>query len=225
MVYLRMGKRRAPQRDSPTSHPLLEKLLAAVEGRFPPVDGEVTFMPPLEGGHEAVVSFTGHAFVASRLDRDGLADLEPDGFGRVLRPEILLRMADGGAVGVIDATLARLGKGGGTLEPNPDLQEHPRVRFALARRQEVMAYGVPEGLFTIAAGIAGRTEMSVEVTRGSPIRGRDLINRALSMIPEHEPVFAAVSPGNARSMRAFLAVGFAPIGSEVLIQPSHSHVD
>jgi hypothetical protein len=35
----------------------------------------------------------------------------------------------------------------------------------------------------------------------------------------NEPVFAAVSPGNARSLRAFLAAGFVPLGSEALIEP------
>jgi hypothetical protein len=29
-------------------------------------------------------------------------------------------------------------------------------------------------------------------------------------------VFAAVAPGNARSLRAFLAEGFVPLGSEVI---------
>jgi RimJ/RimL family protein N-acetyltransferase len=36
-----------------------------------------------------------------------------------------------------------------------------------------------------------------------------------------EPVFAAVSPGNARSLRALLACGFTPIGSEVLLRPAN----
>ena len=35
---------------------------------------------------------------------------------------------------------------------------------------------------------------------------------------ETGPVFAAVSPGNARSLRTVLALGFAPVGSEVLLQ-------
>jgi hypothetical protein len=33
-------------------------------------------------------------------------------------------------------------------------------------------------------------------------------------------VFAAVSPGNARSLRSFLAAGFVPIGGEVIIDCS-----
>jgi hypothetical protein len=32
-------------------------------------------------------------------------------------------------------------------------------------------------------------------------------------------VFAAVAPGNARSLRAFLSEGFVPVGSEVIVQP------
>jgi hypothetical protein len=46
--------------------------------------------------------------------------------------------------------------------------------------------------------------------------GRGLIGDALRLVPAGEPVFAAVAPGNARSLRAFLAAGFTPLGSEVL---------
>jgi hypothetical protein len=34
--------------------------------------------------------------------------------------------------------------------------------------------------------------------------------------PPAEPLFAQVTPGNAASLRAFLAAGYRPIGSEVL---------
>ncbi len=47
-------------------------------------------------------------------------------------------------------------------------------------------------------------------------QGRSLVRDALA--GETGPVFAAVSPGNARSLRTFLALGFAPVGSEVLLQ-------
>jgi hypothetical protein len=49
--------------------------------------------------------------------------------------------------------------------------------------------------------------------------GRSLLTDALGLVPAGEPVFAAVSPGNARSLRAFLGVGFVPIGSEVIVRP------
>ncbi|MGH8949470.1 MAG: GNAT family N-acetyltransferase, partial [Acidimicrobiia bacterium] len=49
-------------------------------------------------------------------------------------------------------------------------------------------------------------------------RGRDLISQALAMMPRGELLFAAVAPGNARSLRSFLSCGFVPSGSEVLIR-------
>jgi hypothetical protein len=199
-------------------HRLLAIFEDAAAGRFPDVDGRVTHLPPLGDGQEAVVCFTGHAFVASRLGTDQLADLEPDGFGQALHPAILLRMAGpGGAVGSIDLTMYAEGTGGGAFQPNPDLDDHPRVRYARARRADVEAYGRADGLFTLGVGIGGRREMSVENGTEGP-RGRDLIDQALSMTPRGELLFAAVAPGNARSLRSFLSCGFVPIGSEVLIR-------
>jgi RimJ/RimL family protein N-acetyltransferase len=40
------------------------------------------------------------------------------------------------------------------------------------------------------------------------------------LIPKGDVVFAQVAPGNAASLRAFLAAGFRPIGSEVLFLTS-----
>jgi hypothetical protein len=202
-------------------HPLLDLFHAAADGRFPPVDGEVTFLRPLPGDWEAVVSFTGHAVVASRLGEIDLADLGPDGFGAVLHPDVLLRMAGpGGRIGVIDLTMVGYGRGGGDLSPSAVLDDHPRVRYAREIRRGVSAFGDSEGLFTLGTGVAGRLEMSVETSGTGAVRGRDLIVQALGLVPEGAPVFAAVSPGNARSLRAFLACGFSPLGSEVLIRPA-----
>ncbi len=66
-----------------------------------------------------------------------------------------------------------------------------------------------------------RTELSIETApalHGSGA-GRTLLTDALTLIPAGAPVFAAVSPGNTRSLRAFLASGFTPVASEVLIDP------
>jgi hypothetical protein len=43
-----------------------------------------------------------------------------------------------------------------------------------------------------------------------------MLAAARALIPPGEPVFGQVAPGNARSLRAVLAAGFKPIGSEVL---------
>ncbi len=48
-------------------HPLLSLLLEAAAGSFPPVDGQVHFLPPMASGLEAVVSFTGCAYLATAM--------------------------------------------------------------------------------------------------------------------------------------------------------------
>ncbi len=207
---------------APARHPLLAVLLAAADGEFPPADGQAVYLPPLPGGLAAVVSLTGRAYLATD---HRLPDL--DGYGSALAPDVLRRLAGPhGTIDVIDATLVRRGigggvvvgvVGGGALPVRTDLDDHPRVRHARTQRENVRVYGDERGLVTIAEGLAGRTEMSVEAFRAG--EGRGLIRAALALVPVGEPVFAAVAPGNARSLRAFLAEGFVPIGSEVIIQP------
>ncbi len=205
---------------APTAHPLLRVFLAAAEGDFPPVDGRAVLLPALDDGMQAVVSLTGRAYLASSLEPSGLDDLRLDGFGAALQPAVLRRLAGvHGHVGVIDATLVTRGVGGGQLPPRHDLEGHPRVQHARALRRDVRVHGDDRGLITLARGLAGRTELSVEVNGERAGVGRDLIRDALALVPAGEAVFAAVSPGNARSLRAFLAVGFQPVGSEVIITP------
>jgi len=204
-------------------HPLLPLLLSAAGGTFPAVDGHAVFMPPLAENLQAVMSFTGHAVVATALPESHFADLDLDGFGSALHPAVLQRLAGPhGHVGVIDVTLVANGTGDGTLPERSDLDHHPRVRHARALRQQVRVYGDERGLVTLGHGLAGRTEISVETDiegQGQKQgRGRSLIRDALRLAPPGRPVFAAVSPGNARSLRAFLAVGFRPIASEVIIE-------
>ncbi len=195
------------------THPLLAVLSAAANGEFPPADGQAVYLPPLPRGLAAVVSLTGRVYLATE---HRIPDL--DGFGSALAPEVLRCLAGpGGTVDVLDATLVRRGVGGGTLPVRTDLGDHPRVRHARALRENVRVYGDDRGLVTLAVGLAGRTEMSVEVFR--PGEGRGLIRAALALVPAGEVVFAAVAPGNARSLRAFLAEGFVPVGSEVILQP------
>jgi hypothetical protein len=204
-------------------HPLLDLLLAAASGRFPPVDGAVTVVRPLDGGRECSYAFTGHAVVATALPAAEVHTRKPDGYGGSLAPDFLRWLAGPtGHIDVIDATLVARGSGGGRLPERPDLADHPRVRHALAIRSQVRVFGDERGVVTLSRGLAGRPELSIEAAPEGHGRGfgRSLLADALSLVPAGEPVFAAVSPGNARSLRAFLAVGFTPIGSEVLIHPA-----
>lgn len=206
--------------ESSPEHPLLSVLVDAACGIFPAADGRAVFVPPLRPGLEAVVSLTGRVYLATALLAQDFNDLALDGFGAALDPTVLLRLAGaGGTVGVVDATLVTRGTGGGGPPPREDLKGHPRVAYAQALRQDVRVHGDGRGLVTVACGMAGRTEMSVEAAPGQePGAGRSLIRDALGLVPEGEPVFASVSPGNARSLRAFLSASFRPVGSEVVVR-------
>lgn len=206
-------------------HPLLRWYLDAAEGRFPPVDGGVSILPALPGGLEASVAFTGHAVVATALAGQEVQAAGPDGFGASSAPAFLALLAGPhGAVGTLDATLVARGAGGPRrLAARPGMDAHPRVRHARELRTGVRVYGDDRGLVTLGAGLAGRLEMSVELldpgSRGGRGDGRSLLRDALTLVRAGEPVFAAVAPGNARSLRAFLATGFTPVGSEVIVRP------
>lgn len=202
-------------------HPLLHVLTEAAENRFPPVDGGVTVLPPLAGGWECSVAFTGHAVVATARPADEVLAQGPDGFGGSMAPDFLRWLAGPtGFVGVIDVMLVARGKGRPALPVRHDLDDHPRVQYARQYRSDVVVYGDDRGLITIGAGLGGRRELSVEAASHNQGHGTALIAEALNLTPEGELIFAAVSPGNARSLRAFLGLRFVPIGSECLIRPS-----
>ncbi len=204
-------------------HALGRALAAAVLGRFPPVDGLVDVVPPDAAGACGVVCFTGHAVILT--DRpEVVGPFEPDGFGGALAPALLLALAgEGGEIGSIDVVLARPAIGGGTdLTVRTDVDDHPRVVRSRHHRREVRVIGDGRGLVTIGKGLVDRTEISVELTAGphGAGAGRALVDGALRAIPAGDTVFAQVAAGNAASLRAFLACGFTPIASEVIIEPA-----
>jgi hypothetical protein len=204
-------------------HPVAVALRAAVGGHFPPVDGVADVVPPDAAGTSAVVSFTGHSFVMSTLPEHDLRALGIDGFGGATHPRVLLAVAgSGGLVGSIDVVLARRGSGRPTLDLDElDIHDdHPRVRFSRHKRRHVRVVGDERGFVTIGRGLVDRLEVSIELTGAEHGRGagRALLSAAVDAIGDDELVFAQVAPGNAASLRSFLACGFVPIGSEVLIE-------
>lgn len=115
--------------------PVLTALLAAADGDFPPQDGQAVLMPALPGGLEAVVSFTGHALLATALPAVDFTDLRLDGVGAAVHPAVLLRMAGTrGLVGEIDATLVGRGLGGGGLPSSPWVSDPSAARCSSALR-------------------------------------------------------------------------------------------
>ncbi|WP_199536843.1 GNAT family N-acetyltransferase, partial [Spongiactinospora gelatinilytica] len=165
------------------------------------------------------MAFTGHAVIATALPYRDIEPQRPDGYGACLAPGFLRRLAGpGGWVGVIDVTLVARGTGGvPRLPERTDADRHPRVRFARETRGAVRVHGDDRGLVTLAHGLAGRLELGIEAAHPGRGTGAALLRDALTLIPAGHPIFAAVAPGNARSLRTFLATGFTPIGSEVLL--------
>jgi hypothetical protein len=204
----------------PASHPLLATLLNAADNIFPPVDGGVTIVPPFDNGWGCCVAFTGHAVIATARPREEILARGADGFGGANSPEVLRYLAGPtGLVGVTDVMLVARGTGRSALPRRTDADDHPRVQYARDQRTNVEVFGDERGIVTLSNGLAGRREFSIETAEHNRGWGRELIGEALGLVPEGEPVFAAVSPGNARSLRMFLSLGFVPIGSECMIRP------
>ncbi len=206
-------------------HPLAAALTAAAAGHFPPVDGGWERVDSWRPDVEAVVAFTGHAYLAVAPERDldaTLGSLPVDGFGGAHHPRVAVALAGpGGWIDSLDAVLVRHGRGGPpALVERPDLAEDPRAVFARGVRDGVRCVGRPTGgeLVTMGRGLGGLTELGVQADDPG-VDGAQLILDALTLVPANEVVVAAVAPGNARALRSFLRAGFQPVASVQLIKP------
>jgi len=208
--------------DGRSPHPLLGVLERAAAGVFPAVDGVVEVLPADHDGGWAIVEFTGHAFVLTDRAADEALFADVDAFGGVTHPRFVVELAGQDAViGSHDLVVVRRGGGSSAprLEASDVHDDHPRVERARHHRHDVRVLGDERGLVTIGTGLAGRVELSVEVVSGrhGAGAGRALVLGALADIGSDTFVFAQVAAGNAASLRALLACGFRPIGSEILI--------
>jgi GNAT superfamily N-acetyltransferase len=99
--------------------------------------------------------------------------------------------------------------------------DHPRVARALRYRDDVRAWQTAGGVMLIGQGVAGRWETAIEVDPGDQGKGlgRELALAARHLVPDGAPIWAQIAPGNAASVRAFLAAGFRPAGAEALLLP------
>jgi GNAT superfamily N-acetyltransferase len=172
-----------------------------------------------------VVAFTAHNVLATGLPADEVRAHLPDAdVGAPKSAPFLawLGHALEATPGMLDAVLVHLGPTESSIElvPEIDDQDHPRVVRARGQRRDVQVYtdAQKHGVVMLGRGLVDRWEVSLELApaaRGHGV-GRAMITAARALVPADEPVFAQVSPGNAQSLRAFLASGFRPIGSEVL---------
>lgn len=206
-----------------TSHPLASVLAEAAAGRFPPADGLVELFPPDADGRWAVVEFTAHTALLADVSAAEAAERGLHAYGACSRPDTLSWLAgDRFEVGTLDVVLVARGTGSGGPPARDDLHDHPRVGRALRYRRDLQVHGDDRGVVVLGHGLAGRLELAVELLDGVDEgrgAGRALIAAGLAAAPAGCPVWAQVAPGNAASLRAFLACGFVPIGSEVLLTP------
>jgi len=197
----------------------------AHRGIFPPVDGGWTRIAPWRPGLEAVIAFTGHAFLAVDADvsDDDLAPLGINGYGGAHAPRVIQALAGpNGWIDSLDAVLLRASKRTvrSTLVERPDLRQHPRVRLAARVRDDVHVLGLPDlvspSLVTAARGLGGLLELGIETDGRTDAVA--LLEQASTLGLPDEPVVASVAPGNARALRAFLTAGFRPVASVQLYQ-------
>ncbi|MGW4222059.1 GNAT family N-acetyltransferase [Streptomyces bauhiniae] len=202
---------------------LPELLDAAAHDRFLPPDGTVTVLPQLCQRDAGVLAFTAHTLVLTDEDpawvRATLAAVDCDPLAAPMHPRFLTALMDrtGRTAETVDALWV------GTPLPGPPalaLREvadagHPRVVRARRRRDAVRVWAADGGLLVVGRGVGGRLEVALEVDGGGAGLGRGLALAARQLADR--PVWAQVSPGNARSARAFLAAGYRPVGAEVLL--------
>ncbi|HLL33250.1 MAG TPA: GNAT family N-acetyltransferase [Streptomyces sp.] len=207
---------------------LRDILDAAARGVFPPADGGTTVVPQHCGRDAGVMAFTAHSVVFTNEDPrwvyDTLAALDCDALAATLHPRFLTAFLErtGRTTETVDAVLVSTPLPG---EPPLALREadsgHPRVVYARERRDDVRAWAAEGAVLVMGRGVAGRLEVSVEVDEGVRHRG---LGRALASAARHlagEPLWAQISPGNARSVRAFQAAGYRQVGAEALLRRAH----
>jgi hypothetical protein len=191
-----------------------------------PADPWLELVPPPSPGRAAVLAFPAHFVVAADVDRPWVDSLIPEvDFAAPLGPPFLYALEERLrlAAGTIDAVLlAEPVSGDPPIELTPVRDsDHPRVRRARRYRSDLRVWTTAFGVLMIGRGLAGRWETAVEVHDGAHNRGhgRALASAARHLVPDGRPVWGQVAPGNASSLRAFLAAGYTPVGAEVLLTP------
>ncbi|ATY95525.1 GNAT family N-acetyltransferase [Streptomyces cavourensis] len=206
---------------------LAEILGGAASGRFPVADGRTTVVAAPSGRDWGVIAFTAHSVVFTDEDpawvRATLASPDCDALAAAMHPRFLNALLErtGRTTDTIDLLTVASALPG---DPPLELREitdpvHPRVVSARRRRDGVRMWAVDGGVLVLGRGVAGRWEVAVELEEDARHRGlgRALATAARHLVPEGEPLWSQQAAGNARSIRAFQAAGFRPVGSEALL--------
>ncbi|MEU1040996.1 GNAT family N-acetyltransferase [Streptomyces sp. NPDC005551] len=204
---------------------LRDILDAAARGVFPPADGRTTVVPQHSARDAGVLAFTAHSVVFTDEDpawvHETLRALDCDPLAATMNPRFLAAFMDrtGRSTDTVDLLTVAAPLPG---EPPLALTEiddpgHPRVVRARKRRDDVRVWAAGGAVLVLGRGVAGRLEAAVEVPESVRHQG---LGRALAaaarQLSAGEPVWAQQAAGNARSVRAFQAAGYRPVGAEAL---------
>lgn len=207
----------------------MAEIISDVEAGVAVAADRAYFVVPQPGPRAAAVcAFTGVSVVAANVDPEWVAGLlPPDDLSAPLNPPFLRALEEKLArrVNNLDIVLTALPQPSAPALPLREVSDstHPRVRRAQRYRDEVRVWETESGrgVVVLGRGLAGRWEVAVEVVpeaRGRGV-GRALAMAARSLLPEDRPLWAQIAPGNAASVRAFLAAGYDPVGAEALLVP------
>lgn len=214
-----------PEPDQATGHRQLASILtAAAAGKFPPADGSITILSQPSARDAGVIAFTGHAVIFADTDSEWITtQLPPGDLSAPLTTRFLSALAHrlGRQTHSVDMlTCAEPLAGPPPVDLTPEADPtHPRIARALLYRDRVQAWQAAGGVMLLGRGVADRWEVAIEVDRDRRCRGlgTDLATAARHLVPAYEPLWAQIAPGNAASVRAFLAAGFRPVGAEALL--------
>ncbi|RVU20468.1 GNAT family N-acetyltransferase [Streptomyces antnestii] len=205
---------------------LRDILDGAARGVFPPPDGGTTVVPQADRRDAGVLALTAHSVVFTDEDPrwvyETLGALDCDPLAATMNPRFLAALMDRtgrrhDTTDLLTVAPALAGEPPVALKELTD-PDHPRVTRARGRRDDVRVWAADGGVVVLGRGVAGRWETAVEVDEEARHRGlgRLLAVAARHLVPGGEPVWAQQSPGNARSVRAFQAAGYRPVGAEAL---------
>lgn len=219
---------------------LLTLLTAAVNGKPPPGSpGGVEVVARPSGPSSAVTVLAGYAVVAADIFPGWVFDHLPPGFDAADEHHPALSVAFLGALGnrlgtppsglsvLLGAPATEAGSRPGRIV---ELEEHPGVWSDYRTDVRSYRYAGPGGpaAVSIGRGPAGRWETWVAPTRslglkrGTPGPRRtspsELLDTVRGLVPPRSPVFVAVPSASATALVHALAIGFQPLGAEVLFR-------
>ena len=235
-----------PHQDHVAARRTLAALLDAVAtGQFPAADGSVVILPQPSERDAGVIALTGFAVIFADTGPDWVTtQLSPGDLSGPLSPGFLHALSNrlGRHSHNIDMLTCADPLAGPPsqelglteLTPGSDMPSadhpgaartantadaHPRIARALRHRDDVRAWQTRGGVVMLGRGVASRYEVAIEVDpahRGRGL-GAELAKAARHLVPDGAPLWAQIAPGNAASVRAFLAAGFRPVGAEALL--------